>query len=248
MLVRDKRNVALTEPGRLFLASAREILTQVDRSVLQVRRAGRGEVGQIDIGMVGTAIYEDILLRALGAHREHHPEVAIVLHEMSTGEQLAALREGRIQIGFLRPPVKDPRIALTTVLREPLVAVLPSTHRLAARECIPLSALAEDSFIMWPRNHGLGLLELVLGACEKAGFTPQIAQEAKEVQTILGLVAAGFGVSIMPQMVCKMRQSGLTYCPLTRPDLLIEIAAAYGSGKASPLLTQFLATLRIALA
>jgi DNA-binding transcriptional LysR family regulator len=244
LLVRDKRNVALTEPGRLFLASAREILAQVDRSVLQVRRANQGEVGQIDIGIVGSAIYEDTLLKVLSAHRKHHPEVAIVLHEMSTGEQLAALREGRILIGFLRPPVKDSRIALLTVFREPLVAVLPPGHLLAAKECLPLSALAEDPFIMFPRNHGQGLLELVLGACAKAGFTPQIAQEAREIHTILGLVAAGFGVSILPQIVCTMGQSGSTYRSITRPNLFIEIAAAYLGRNPSPILTEFLATLR----
>jgi LysR family transcriptional regulator, benzoate and cis,cis-muconate-responsive activator of ben and cat genes len=248
LLARSKRHVELTEPGRQFLEAARGILTQVDRAVAQVRRAARGEEGHITIGLVSSASYEDILPKVLRAYRERHPSVAITLREMSSGEQLVALREGQIQVGFLRPPIQEPGITTITVLREPLVAVLPAAHYLASRRRIPLAALAKDPFIMIPRSHGLGILDLVLGACMKAGFTPRIAQEAKEIQTVVGFVAAGFGVSLLPETVRRLQHDGVAYVPLTPPKVLIEIAAAHRSGDASPLLAGFLAVLQETIA
>ena len=244
LLARTRRHVELTEPGRQFLASAQEILAQVDRAVLQAQRAARGEVGEIAIGLVSSASYEDTLPRILRAYRERHPAVAITLHEMSSGEQVAALREGRIQVGLLRPPIHEPGLATTTVLREPLVAVLPADHRLAGRRRIPLAALADAPFIMIPRSHGLGILDLVMGACLAAGFTPRIAQEAKEIQTVVGFVAAGYGVSLMPRAVRRLSHSGVAYVPLAPPQVQIEVAAAYRQGDASPLLAAFLAVLK----
>ncbi|HJV38061.1 MAG TPA: LysR substrate-binding domain-containing protein [Geothrix sp.] len=244
LFVRTRRHVELTEPGRQFLGSAREILAQVDHAVLQVQRAARGEVGEIAIGLVSSASYEDTLPRILRAYRERHPAVAITLHEMSSGEQVAALREGRIQVGLLRPPIHEPGLATTTVLREPLVAVLPADHRLAGRRRIPLAALAGDPFIMIPRSHGLGILDLVMGACLAAGFTPRIAQEAKEIQTVVGFVAAGYGVSLMPRAVRRLSHAGVAYVPLAPPQVQIEVAAAYRQGDESPLLAAFLAVLK----
>ncbi|WP_243382306.1 LysR substrate-binding domain-containing protein [Geothrix alkalitolerans] len=244
LFARTRRHVELTEPGRQFLGSAREILAQVDHAVLQVQRAARGEVGEIAIGLVSSASYEDTLPRILRAYRERHPDVAITLHELSSGEQVAALREDRIRVGLLRPPIHEPGLATTTVLREPLVAVLPADHRLAGRPRIPLAALAGDPFIMIPRSHGLGILDLVMGACLAAGFTPHIAQEAKEIQTVVGFVAAGYGVSLMPRAVRRLSHAGVAYVPLAPPQVQIEVAAAYRQGDASPLLAAFLAVLK----
>lgn len=243
LLARTRRRVELTEPGRQFLADARRILAEVDQAVHRARRAARGEVGELTLGMVTSAALEDTLPRLLRAYRQRYPSVAITLRELSTGEQLAALREGRIDLGFLRPPVHEPGIVLTTLVREPLVAVLPAAHPLARRRRIPLKALAAEPFIMIPRQHGLGILDLVTGACLQAGFTPRIAQEARELQTVVGLVAAGFGVSLMPGTVRKLRHSDVAYVPLLAPGIFIEIAAAHRAGEAPPLLAAFLGVL-----
>lgn len=243
LLARTRRRVELTEPGRQFLADARRILAEVDQAVHRARRAARGEVGELTLGMVTSAALEDTLPRLLRAYRQRYPSVAITLRELSTGEQLAALREGRIDLGFLRPPVHEPGIVLTTLVREPLVAVLPAAHPLARRRRIPLKALAAEPFIMIPRQHGLGILDLVTGACLQAGFTPRIAQEARELQTVVGLVAAGFGISLMPGTVRKLRHSDVAYVPLLPPGIFIEIAAAHRAGEVPPLLAAFLGVL-----
>lgn len=244
LLIRTKRHVELTEPGRQFLASAREILAQMDRAITQVQRTARGELGRITIGMSSSVAFEDTLPRVLREYRERYSGVSIALQEMSANEQLAALREGRIQIGFLRPPNQEPEIVITPFYRVPLVAVLPAEHPLAARKRIPLKALAKDPFIIVPRNRALGGLDLVLEACLRAGFTPQVSQEALELQSVIGYVAAGFGVSLVPWTARNLIHSGVAFVSLAPPEVFAEIAAVHMARNDSPLLAGFLAVLR----
>lgn len=244
LLSRSKRRVELTEPGRVFLASARSILAQTESAIAEVRRASRGEVGRLPVALVGSATYEDAIPEILRVFRERYPDVAITLHELSTGEQLKALRDGHIQVGFLRPPVHDVGLALDTVFHEPLIAALPVTHQQANEQCVPIAALANDPFIMVPHAQGLGLYELVVSACLQAGFTPQISQEAGELQTVIGLVAAGFGVSLLPAAARKLHSNGVVYVPLAAPVPVIEIAAAHLHTDTSPVLAAFLSVVR----
>jgi DNA-binding transcriptional LysR family regulator len=244
LLNRTKRHVALTEPGREFLDSAREILQQVDRAVTRVQSLGRGEAGRITIGTISSVAYEDTLPRVLRAFRARYPAVSITLQEMNAEDQLAALREDRIQLGFLRPPVTASGLAMVTFFREPLVAVLPAEHRLAARKRIPLRALADDPFVVVPRSQALGGLDLVLGACFQAGFTPRVTQEARELQSVIGFVAAGFGVSLVPATVRKLAHRGVAFVALAPPAVFIEIAAVHKVQNDSPLLAAFLGILR----
>ncbi len=248
LLNRTKRRVELTAPGRQFLASSREILAQVERAVGLVQSMDRGEAGRITIGMVSSVAYEDTLPKVLRAYRARYPAVSITLREMNADEQVAALREDRIQIGFLRPPVLEPGLAMTRCFREPLVAVLPAEHPLAARRRIPLKALASDPFIVVPRSQALGGLDLVLGACFRAGFTPKVAQEAREIQSVIGFVAAGFGVSLLPATASKLVHNGVVFVALAPPTLFMEIVAVHKAEDPSPLLAAFLATLRDAVA
>jgi DNA-binding transcriptional LysR family regulator len=145
----------------------------------------------------------------------------ISLMEMGADEQMQALREERIQIGFLRPPLHEHGLALTPFIWEPLVAVLPAGHPLAARRRIPLRALAGDPFVVVPRSRTLGGLDLVLEACGRAGFTPEVVQEALELQSVIGFVAAGSGVSLLPGTAAKLVHSGVAFvalAPASRPS------------------------------
>lgn len=244
LLNRARRRVELTAPGRQFLASAREILAQVDRAVAQVRRMGLGETGRLAIGMISSVAFEETLPRVLRAYRARYPDVSISLMEMGADEQMQALREERIQIGFLRPPLREHGLALTPFIREPLVAVLPAGHPLAARRRIPLRALAGDPFVVVPRSRALGGLDLVLEACGRAGFTPEVAQEALELQSVIGFVAAGFGVSLLPGTAAKLVHSGVAFVALAPPERLVEIPAVHLPEHASPLIAGFLEVLR----
>lgn len=243
LLRRTKRHVALTGPGRQFLASARAILAQVDGAVAQVQRMARGEEGRISIGMVSSVAFGDALPRVLRAFRASHPAVSVALQEMNPGEQLAALRDGRIQIAFMRPPGEAPDLRVIPFLREPLVAVLPAEHPLAGRRRIPLHLLARDPFITVPRGQGLGGADLIMEACLRAGFSPAISQQALELQSVIGYVAAGFGVSLLPGTARKLVHAGVAFVSLSEPQTFVETAAIHLAGQDDPPLMAFLAVL-----
>ena len=247
LLNRTRRRVELTEPGRQFLASAKEILAQVDLATFQARRVAQGEVGRINLGMSSSVTYEDTLPKVLRAYRASYPDVTIHVQEMSPGEQVEALRQGRIQIGFLRTIRGEPGLSSTLFYREPLIMVLPADHPLAARKRISLRALAEVPFIVIPQSQTFGGQGLLMEACLKTGFTPRIAQEAATLQSVISFVAAGFGASLVPASVRKLTHSGVAFVELFPQKIHFEISAVYLTQRPSPLVDTFLGVLKATL-
>jgi DNA-binding transcriptional LysR family regulator len=246
LLRRTKRKVELTEPGRVFLAQAHQVLRAAGEAEDAARRAGRGEVGRLAIGMVSSATYEDLIPAAVLRFRERFPDVALELQERTTNEQLELLHRGTIQIGFVRPPIQDPTMTLEVVKREPLVIALPAGHRLAAQARVAVAALAADAWIMLPPELGLGFYDLVLGVCLRAGFTPVVSHVASQIHTMIGLVAAGLGVTLVPASVRNLRRPGVLYRELLEDTPMAETAAAYLTSGHSAVLENFLAGVRSA--
>lgn len=153
-------------------------------------RAGRGEAGRLAVGFVGSAAHR-VLPDILRAFRERAPGVDLTLEELTTVQQVEALGEGRIQVGFVRSPVHEEDLELRTVLEEPFLVALPEDHGLCAYGSVRLADLAEEPFVTFPRNLGAGLYDQIVGACRDAGFSPKVVQEAIQMQTQVGLVAAG---------------------------------------------------------
>jgi DNA-binding transcriptional LysR family regulator len=244
---RRNRRIQLTAAGEAFLDGARQTLAQAELAIDDARRAARGEIGRLALGFVGSAAYA-VLPRLLRAYRAQAPAVALSLAAMTTQEQVLALREQRIRIGILRPPIDEPRIALHTMVYEPLVAVLPVSHPLAAREQVALRDLAEEPFILYPRADGPGVHDTIVGCCRRAGFSPRIAQEAGEMQTIAGLVAGGIGVALVIAQVEHARASGVAYRPLADDIAPWALALAWRQDDDSPVTQTFLAAAEVALA
>lgn len=236
---RTKRRVRLTEVGEVFLGEAYLALEQVERAAEAARRADRGETGKLSVGFVGSAAY-DVLPEILKAFRERYPAVEITLEELTTAQQVRALGERRIEVGFVRPPVEEEGLAVKTVLREPLVAVLPADHRLSERANLPLSVLKDESFVMSPRRLGPSFYDRIVGACREAGFSPRVVQEAIQMQTIIGMVAAGIGVAIVPSSESNLARKGVVYKPIRGEGLEVELAAVWASEDSSPTLREFL--------
>lgn len=240
LLARTNRRVTLTEAGQVFLEGARRTLAQADAAVSDARRAERGEIGRLALGFVGTATY-DVLPRLLRAFRIACPDVELELQSLTTGEQVAAFRERRLDVGLLRPPVDDPSLALRTVVREPLLAVLPEGHPLAGRERVPLAALADEPFILYRRASGPATHDRIVGACLQAGFSPTIVQETDEMQTMAGLVAGGLGVGLMIAPVGTPRSTGVVYKPLEGSTPTWEMALAWRHDDETAVVRAFLA-------
>jgi DNA-binding transcriptional LysR family regulator len=244
---RTQRRVQLTNAGQVFLVEARRILAQVDGAVSAARQAARGETGALAVGFIGAASYS-ILPPVVQAFRARYSRVELTLHEMSTEQQFAALREGRIEVGFVRPPVDDAQLAAETVLREPLLVALPRAHPLARRRALALAALAHELFVLFPRPLAPGLYDQIMVLCREAGFRPAVTQEALQMQTIARLVRAGVGVSLVPASVRNLRERGVIFRPLQDATADVEMAVAWRREDASALVQHFLAVAREATA
>lgn len=243
LLVRTRR-VALTEPGRVFLGEARAILQRVASAAVAAGRAARGETGTLAVGVVASATY-GVVPRIFRTYRARHPDVALTLAVMSSGEQVAELRAGRIQLGIARPPFGDETLRAEALVDEPVVVALPGGHPLAARRALRLSALAAEPFVVFPRDRRPGWSDFVLGLCRAAGFEPRIADAATELATAMTLVAAGVGVTLVPASVQDLRRAGVDYRPIAAPAPRTPLVALQRLGPAVlPVVDGFLAVAR----
>jgi DNA-binding transcriptional LysR family regulator len=237
LFYRTKRRVELTEAGGLFLDEARKTLRQAERAARVARLAGRGELGSLSLRFVGSAAY-GVLPELLRAFRQEYPGVRLELRTMTTLEQAEALESGEIGLGVLRPPL-DGDLELLPVAREPLMAVLPEGHVLADRDTVPLAALAGEDFVLWPRRSGSAVYDRILGLCAEAGFSPRITQESEEHQVIAGLVAAGFGVSLVIGDPKLFSGRGVVFRTVRDPGWSWELALAHRRRRGSPAVRAF---------
>lgn len=240
---RTTRRVQLTDAGRAFLREARLTLAQADRAVRVGIRASRGEVGELSLGFVPAADLT-LLPRILPAFRRRYPEVHLELYSQSGAAQVQALRERRIHAGFLFKPVDEDALIVDAVLKEPLVAVLPASHKLAKKQQIALKALAQEPFIFFRRDVAPGFYDVIANCCLQAGFAFKIRQEADHIQTNLGLVAMGLGISLLPASIQVIRRAGIVYRPLRAPVPHVEMAIAYRGDETSEVLHAFLEVVR----
>src|SRR5262245_12716579 len=238
---RDRRRVALTAAGAVFLDEVRRLLGQVDRAVTLARRAARGEYGALGIGYVPAVAYS-ALPDIVRAFRRRLPEVAVRLNEMSPVQQVEALLAERVDVGFLRGPVREPALSAETVLEESLVAALPSGHPLTAHKELRLAMLAEEPFVLLARSRGPGFHDQIVALCHAAGFSPRVVQEGSQTDTI-SLVASGAGVAIVPISLRVIRRAGVVYRPLRgRPKT--QLMMVWRKGAPSPVLHEFLQEVR----
>ncbi|ENQ9245125.1 LysR family transcriptional regulator [Pseudomonas aeruginosa] len=217
---RTNRRVELTDAGRLFLDESRQVLAQVDKAVLLARRAHLGELGELKIGFTSSAPFTSTIPSSIHAFRKAYPDVHLDLQEMSSRQVLKALLEESLQVGVIRPLALPDAVHWVELFREPLVAVLRADHPLAAgsEDGLAIAALAEEPFVFFPRSYGTGLYDQVIALTRQAGFSPRIAQEASEAMTIIGLVSAGLGVSILPASFRRTRVDGVVYRTLSDPE------------------------------
>ena len=238
LLVRNQRRVELTAAGAAYLVRAREILHAVEDAAREARRVQRGEVGRLAVGFVGSALYS-VVPELLRAFRERHPDVGLRLHELGTTEQLRRLDDGRLDIGFLRAPGSRPGLSIETVLREPVVAALPDVHPLARGGEVRVADLAGEPLVLMTRAGAPGLRAALAPLTDGLG-EEAIVQEVAEMQTLIGLVAAGVGISLVPESVRALARAGVVYRPLAGEAPTVALSACWRTGDDSPVLAAFL--------
>jgi DNA-binding transcriptional LysR family regulator len=243
LLYRTKRYVELTDAGKVFLVEARRVLAQVQEAKRTAQRAYRGEVGRLVVGYISSSTY-DLLPVMLRVYRERFPAVDVALRELTTQEQLRALEEEYIHVGLLRLPISAPLVNVEVVRREPIVCVLPEQHPLAAHERIKVSLLANEPFVLQASQRGAGYYVQLMNLCLASGFSPNVIQEVTEMHTIVSLVAAGMGVSLVPLSAENIRSQGVVYRELEGTPTLTEMAVAWRRDAHSELVQNFLTVAR----
>jgi DNA-binding transcriptional LysR family regulator len=227
LFLRLPRGIELTEAGQQFLADSQEILASTARAADRTRLLGRGETGTVTVGFTASAVFHPALPRALRAYRDQYPKVHVALREGNTGPLVESLRHGEIDVAFLRPPFTlDEGYDRRRVLDEAMLAALPLDHPLVRRKWLRIQDLRDEAFVLFPRPVGSGLYDAIYAACQRAGFRPRIGQEAPQMASIVSLVAAGFGVSLVPESMRHLHTEGIRYLPLRgdAPRALLDLA------------------------
>ncbi|MET3840653.1 LysR substrate-binding domain-containing protein [Bradyrhizobium sp. OAE829] len=216
---RSNRRVELTEAGKLFLKEASDILGRVDSAAALAQRMHQGQIGEMKIGFFGSAPFVDEFQQLVFDFRKQHPMIHLVLQEMPTYQQVDAILNGRLDVGFVRPLQPKPAsIQSVEISRERLMVVMRSDHPLALKAGdISLLELVNEPLVLYARSIGSGLHQKIVDLCRDAGFTPNVAQEANATPTMMGLVAAGIGISILPASLERLSFEGLIFKSLREP-------------------------------
>ncbi|ECP3268667.1 LysR family transcriptional regulator, partial [Salmonella enterica subsp. arizonae serovar [1],13,23:g,z51:-] len=223
LLARTNRSVALTAAGRQFLADSRQILSLVNDAAARAERLHQGEAGEVRIGFTSSAPFIRAVSNTFSLFRQSYPGVHMQTREMNTREQIAPLNEGILDIGLLRNTPLPDTLNHEVILHEPLMAMIPREHRLAQKPVVSLTELAKEPFVFFDPHVGTGLYDDILGLMRRYNLTPTIAQEVGEAMTIIGLVAAGLGVSILPASFKRVRMSEMRWVPLVEEDAVSEM-------------------------
>jgi DNA-binding transcriptional LysR family regulator len=210
---RDKRHVSLTPAGRRFQNRIVTVLSLAESAKTEARFTELGRLGTINLGYTALSMFSTALPHAIRKFRQQEPNVLMTLREVTSLEQLHELGERTLDVGVLRwMDVSAPKgISIVEWYRTPLVAALPKDHPRAAAISLTLNDLKNEPFIMYPRQAGTGIYWHVLDLCTAAGFRPRVVKEVIESSTIVGLVAAGVGIAIVPADMNCIHFAGVVY-------------------------------------
>lgn len=242
---RTPKGMELTEAGELFLVEARNINSLVEQATERTQRAGEGKLGRLDIAIFGSGIL-DVIPKLLLNFRDAYPDVNVVLHTMEKSEQIEALRQRRISVGFNRivSPLAD--INTELVMTENLLLAVNVNNPLAEKKSIPFKMVADESLILYPTGTRPNFIDKVLSLCHDEKFVPHISQEVGDAVTGIALVASGFGVCLVPQSATVLSLPNVVYKKLTsnKNKIQIDLSCIYRADEQSPILSAFLGIVR----
>jgi DNA-binding transcriptional LysR family regulator len=235
---RSNRRVELTPAGQALLPEARSLLAQAERTSAIASRVERGELGELRIGFTSAAALTEVIPRLILGYRREWPGVRLRINELTTQEQLTAMLEHRLEFAFIRgadTPDLPSSLRAVRLFEDALVAALPPQHEYS-EDVGPLSvkSLANESFVMYPRESGTGVYDQVMSLCQRAGFVPQVVQEVLSAPTMVGLVAAGLGVALVPASFRRIEASGVVYRTLREKQAKSAMWLVFRATKSTP--------------
>ena len=242
---RTQRTVSLTPEGSAFVHEAQDILDRADRAVEMVMQAAKGRCGRLVIGLCGPAT-APFLPRLIREFRKREPGISLSLKDLDPAHQPEALANGEIDVGFTRGIPGSLRGVLSSqvLFREPLAAVVPQGHELAKAESISLKDLARERFILYAREGAPELFDAIVSLCKRARFSPHVGDTPRLWQSVLTMIEAGEGVSVVPLTVQHLRTQGIVFRPLEDRGCMVEVLLAWKADRSDSVRESFLELLR----
>lgn len=232
LFARTNRSVALTPAGEQFLRDARQILSQTEEAILRASRLHHGQTGELKMGFTSSVPFIKSVFECLSAFRYRYPDVHIDMRETNTRQQIPPLQEGELELGLMRNTVLPDTLDYQPLLQEPLMALVHRTHPLAERTRISLPELAREPFVFFDARVGTGLYDSILGLLKRHQITPYITQEVGEAMTIISLVSAGLGISILPSSFQRVCLSDVVWLPIGEEDARSELWLVWSKQRA----------------
>jgi DNA-binding transcriptional LysR family regulator len=241
LFLRSNQRVTLTVAGATFLQDIKTLFISLDRAVKRVKGVARGEVGTLIIGMTGSVSY-GLVPRLLQQFRGNFPMVSIEIRHLVKGDQVKALSRGEITLGFTRSPAPLSNVVSDVLYREPFLVAFHESRAFAQLSEVPLEMLADERFVLYSGNYSPSIADEIVAMCAEAGFSTQVDQDTGEMQTAVSLVAAGLGVTLVAESICRLSLPGVEYRPLTikgKPRAT-NLYMIYRSDEPNPALRSFL--------
>jgi DNA-binding transcriptional LysR family regulator len=239
---RTKRSVRLTVAGRVTLDEAIRTLQQADRTALVAQQAGRGQLGHIEIGFVGSAVFSGVLSKAISRFREANPMVELRLNELGILQQLDDVGSARLDLGIVRTPIKSlpVDVGIHVLYREPIILALPERHPLAKSKKIALKALCDEPFVGLQIHDGVGFNAQVAEICAGGGLSPKVRQRAGQFVALAGMVAGGLGIAFVPDSLRRLHIADVVYRPLDDMAEQSNLAVVFRKSERSTAVVAFL--------
>lgn len=231
----------LTPAGAAFLEEVRHMPAAAERAIRTARRASKGETGSLKVGFTASAAFSVVVPKSVRDFRRAYPDVELLLEEGNTTQLVNGLESGSIDLAFLRPGFEgSDKFQLRMLSQEPMVIALPAGHRCAKQKSIKLADLRNEPVLLFPRAIGSKLYDTVIGACRKAGFEPLLGQVAPQIASVVNLVAAELGFSIVPSSMAQVQVNGVVYRAIDGAAPIAQLALAFKKGATSPLVRNFI--------
>jgi LysR family transcriptional regulator, benzoate and cis,cis-muconate-responsive activator of ben and cat genes len=238
LFVRSRRNVALTPEGQALISFARRLNNTTQMAAQVVQAIARGEDGPLALGAIFSSIYA-VIPRILPPFIKKYPKVKLHLQEMTISQQISALKEHRIDAGILRGPINERELEAVTLFEEPFVAVVPSSHEFSREKALTFAQIAKHPLISVYPTANRDFSRRMFGALLDKGHKLNIVQEVSDTHTLLGLVAAGVGVSLVPASLQNLQITQVRYIPLRETTPITTLQLVYNRDNSSAVLGNF---------
>jgi DNA-binding transcriptional LysR family regulator len=245
LFMRYPRRVELTEAGVILRERAQRVLDEANDAFEHVKKAARGESGHLSIGFAGSTVFHPSVASTLRKFRQTYPDVIVRTEESNSTALLDKVIEGRVDCAMVRLPLDCRELLTASLAEEEMIAVLPTGHRLGRLRSVELAQLSADPFVLFPRSIGPNLYDSIISACRAAGYSPRVEMESPQLSATVNMVAAGFGVTVIPASIRQIHATGVTYQKVRDKSLKTKIALIYRPREKSVTVRNFVDVLRV---